>query len=89
MSSQEAKAHELVKAADKKLTSWFASFTGSKYEDAEEIYKKAANQFKVAKCCTHACHSSARACAWRHVAHKLQAERIQRVSLLAHACCRG
>jgi len=50
MSSQEAKAHELVKAADKKLTSWFASFTGSKYEDAEEIYKKAANQFKVAKC---------------------------------------
>ena len=35
--------------ADKKLTSWFASLTGSKYEDAEGLYSKAANQLKVAK----------------------------------------
>jgi len=44
----EAKARELIAKADKKLASWF-SFSGSKYEDAEELYKKAANQLKVAK----------------------------------------
>lgn len=44
-----AKAAELVAKADKKLTSWFASFTGGKYEDAEELYSKAANQYKVGK----------------------------------------
>lgn len=43
------KAAELIAKADKKLTSWFASFSGSKYEDAEELYSKAANQLKVAK----------------------------------------
>jgi len=43
------KARELVAKAQKKLGSWFASFSGSKYEEAEELYKKAANQFKVAK----------------------------------------
>ena len=47
----EAKARELVAKADKKLSSWFASMTGTKYEDAEEIYKAAANQFKAAKLC--------------------------------------
>ena len=31
------KAEELIAKADKKLASWFASFTGSKYEDAEEV----------------------------------------------------
>ena len=34
---------------DKKLGSWLAGLTGNKYEDAEEMYKKAANQFKVHK----------------------------------------
>lgn len=43
------KARELMAKAEKKLGSWFASFSGTKYEDAEELYKKAANQFKVAK----------------------------------------
>lgn len=50
----EAKARELVAKADKKLSSWFASMTGTKYEDAEEIYKAAANQFKAAKLWTEA-----------------------------------
>lgn len=44
----EAKARELVAKADKKLSSWF-SFSDAKYEDAEELYKKAANQFKAAQ----------------------------------------
>jgi len=43
------KARELVAKGEKKLASWFASFSGNKYEDAEELFKKAANQFKVAK----------------------------------------
>lgn len=43
------KATDFIAKADKKLTSWFASFSGSKYEDAEELYTKAANQLKVAK----------------------------------------
>ena len=47
----EAKAQELIAKADKKLTSWFASLSGSKYEDAEELYTKAANQLKVIKSC--------------------------------------
>lgn len=46
----EAKARESVAKADKKLASWSASLFGNKYEDAEEIYKQAANQFKAAKC---------------------------------------
>jgi alpha-soluble NSF attachment protein len=44
----EAKAKELIDKADKKLKSWL-SFGGNKYEDAEELYTKAANQLKVAK----------------------------------------
>ena len=51
--SQEDKARDLVAKADKKLSSFSVSsfFMGSdaKYEQAEEMYKKAANQFKVAK----------------------------------------
>lgn len=43
------KANKLIAQADKKLASWLASFTGNKYEDAEELYSKAANQLKVAK----------------------------------------
>lgn len=45
----EAKARENVAKADAKLKSMMASFFGNKYEDAEELYKQAANQFKAAK----------------------------------------
>jgi len=48
MASPEAKAQELIAKADKKLTSW-SFFGGNKYEAAEELYQKAANQLKVAK----------------------------------------
>ena len=51
--SAEEKAAKLIAQADKKLTSWFASLTGTKYEDAEVLYSKAANQLKVAKNCAH------------------------------------
>lgn len=48
----DAKAQDLMVKADKKLASMFASLFGNKYEDAEVLYSKAANQFKVAKNCT-------------------------------------
>ena len=54
MSTPEEKAKELIAKADKKLTSWFASLSGSKFEDAEELYTKAANQLKVVKACARA-----------------------------------
>ena len=46
-------ARELVARAEKKLqTSKFMSmFSGNKYEDAAELLEKAANSFKLAKCC--------------------------------------
>ena len=54
------KAKEFISKADKKLNSWFGKLTGSSqmYEDAEELYTKAANQLKVAKAC--ACFARAR-----------------------------
>lgn len=46
----EDRARELIAKGDKKLTSMFSMFSSSnKYEDAEELYKKAANQLKVSK----------------------------------------
>lgn len=36
--------------ADKRLKA-FSFFGGNKYEDAAEMYEKAANQFKLAKAC--------------------------------------
>ena len=53
MSGSEARALELIAKGDKKLNSLFASLFGNKYEDAEELYSKAANQLKVAKNCVH------------------------------------
>jgi len=51
MSKAEEKAHEIIKKADAKLKSMLSSFFGgNKYEEAEELYKQAANQFKAAKC---------------------------------------
>lgn len=45
-----ARALDLVKKADKRLTS-FSLFGGNKYEDAAELLEKAATQYKLAKCC--------------------------------------
>jgi len=44
------RAQELAVKADKRLKS-FSLFGGNKYEEAAEMYEKAANQFKLAKCC--------------------------------------
>ena len=57
------KARDLIAKAEKKEKSWFAAMSGSKWEDAEELYTKAANQLKVAKACAW------RACAARPSAH--------------------
>lgn len=46
--SQEAKARELIEKAQKKLNAW-SFFTNNKYEDAAEMFTKAANLFKVSK----------------------------------------
>ena len=53
MGDYAAKAQDLVKKADKKLNSFGLFGFGSKYEDAAELYEKAANQFKLAKACEH------------------------------------
>ena len=54
MGDPAARASELMKKADKKLNS-FGLFggIGSKYDDAAEMYERAANQFKLAKACKH------------------------------------
>jgi len=49
--SSEDRARALVEKAEKKLSSWSLFSSGSKFEDASEMYVKAANLFKVAKCC--------------------------------------
>lgn len=53
MGDYTAKAQDLVKRADKKLNSFGLFGFGSKYEDAADLYEKAANQFKLAKACEH------------------------------------
>lgn len=45
-----ARAADFLKKADKRLTS-FSLFGGNKYEEAAELLEKAANQYKLAKCC--------------------------------------
>lgn len=45
-----SKAAELAGKADKRLKS-FSLFGGNKYEEAAEMYEKAANQYKLAKAC--------------------------------------
>ncbi|KAK4489318.1 hypothetical protein RD792_005122 [Penstemon davidsonii] len=47
MGDQIARAEEFEKKAEKKLGSW--GFLGSKYEDAADLFDKAANAFKLAK----------------------------------------
>ena len=50
MGDPAARASELMKKADKKLSS-FGFFGGNKYDDAAEMYERAGNQFKLAKAC--------------------------------------
>lgn len=49
MSDQIAKGQEFEKKAEKKLNGW--GLFGSKYEDAGDLYEKAANCYKLAKSC--------------------------------------
>jgi len=44
-----AKGDDLEKKAEKKLNGW--GIFGSKYEDAADLFDKAANNFKLAKSC--------------------------------------
>ncbi|KAJ4979245.1 hypothetical protein NE237_010025 [Protea cynaroides] len=46
--SDAARGQEFEKKAEKKLTGW-KLFGGSKYEDASELYEKAASSYKLAK----------------------------------------
>lgn len=50
MGDQIARAEEFEKKAEKKLNGW--GLFGSKYEDAADLFDKAANSFKLAKSCT-------------------------------------
>ncbi|KAF3780335.1 Alpha-soluble NSF attachment protein [Nymphaea thermarum] len=43
----ESKGDDLLKKAEKKINGW--GIFGSKYEDAAELFDKAANQYKLAK----------------------------------------
>lgn len=47
MADQLAKAEDFEKKAEKKLSGW--GLFGSKYEDASDLFDKAANSFKLAK----------------------------------------
>lgn len=47
MADFQAKARDYAAKADKKMKSF--SFFGNKYEDAADLYEKAANQYKLAK----------------------------------------
>lgn len=49
MADQVSKAEEFEKKAEKKLSGW--ALFGSKYEDAADLFEKAANSFKLAKSC--------------------------------------
>lgn len=50
MSDHLARAEDFESRADKKLSGW--GLFGSKYEDASDLFDKAANAFKLAKSCT-------------------------------------
>jgi len=49
MVDQLARAEEFEVKAEKKLTGW--GLFGSKYEDAADLFDKAANSYKLAKSC--------------------------------------
>lgn len=54
MADQLAKGEEFEKKAEKKLHGW--GLFGSKYEDASELFDKAANSYKLAKSCNSLNH---------------------------------
>lgn len=49
MADQTAKGDDLEQKAEKKLAGW--GIFGSKYDDAADLFDKAANFFKLAKNC--------------------------------------
>lgn len=49
MGDHEARGDDTERKADKKLSGW--GLFGSKYEDAADLYDKAANFFKLSKNC--------------------------------------
>jgi len=51
MSNQEARAQALIQEAGKKMnpTGFLSMFSGPKFDDAAELYSKAANMYKIAK----------------------------------------
>jgi hypothetical protein len=49
MGDHEARGDDFEKKAEKKLSGW--GLFGSKYEDAADLFDKAANSFKLAKNC--------------------------------------
>lgn len=51
MSDQIARGLEFEKKAEKKLGGW--GLFGSKYEDAGDLFEKAANCYKLAKSCKY------------------------------------
>lgn len=48
-SNAESKARDFIQQAEKVLKGWFVFNKSQKYEDAAELYSKAAAQFKIAK----------------------------------------
>lgn len=51
MGDHLARAEDFESKAEKKIGGW--GLFGSKYEDASELYDKAANAYKLAKSCKH------------------------------------
>lgn len=49
MADQLARAEDFEAKAEKKLNSW--GLFSSKYEDASDLFDKAANSYKLAKAC--------------------------------------
>lgn len=48
-SPEELRAQDFLKKAEKRLNSWSMFSSSSKFEDAAELFEKAANNFKMAK----------------------------------------
>ena len=54
MGDHETRGDDMEKKAEKKISGW--GIFGSKYEDAADLYDKAANFFKLAKNCEFVHH---------------------------------
>ena len=53
--SQDSRADALIAEAEKKLkpTGMFAVFSSPRFDEAAELFAKAANAYKIAKKCAH------------------------------------